>query len=76
MLLKHFLKFGIAVFVLIAALWGVGYVKPQYFLVMINLIKPEISSVWQDAQITMSAGTGIASTVLFFLGMAVAIWKM
>ena len=73
MLIKHFIKWGIVAIVVVAILLTFGYVEPQYFTLVLNLISPEVTSIWKDSVITSTSG--YASTVMFFLGLALAVWK-
>ncbi len=73
MLIKHFLKFGIILLVVVVILLSLGYVQSEYFGLVLNLISPEISSIWKDSVITTSSG--VASSILFFVGLGLAIWK-
>ena len=73
MLIKHFMKWGIVAIVVVAILLTFGYVEPQYFTLVLNLISPEVTSIWKDSVVTSTSG--YASTVMFFLGLALAVWK-
>ena len=73
MLVKHFLKFGVILIVVVVVLLSLGYIQPESFKLVLNLISPEVSSIWQDSLIT--TGSGVASSILFFVGLALAIWK-
>ena len=73
MLIKHFLKFGVILVVAVVVLLSLGYIQPESFKLVLNLISPEVSSIWQDSLIT--TGSGVASSVLFFVGLALAIWR-
>ena len=73
MLIKHFIKWGIVAIVVVAILLTFGYVEPQYFTLVLNLISPEVTSIWKDSVVTSTSG--YASTVMFFLGLALAVWK-
>ena len=73
MLIKHFIKWGIVAVVVVAILLTFGYVEPQYFTLVLNLMFPEVTSIWKDSVVTSTSG--YASTVMFFLGLALAVWK-
>ncbi len=73
MLVKHFLKFGVILIVVVVVLLSLGYIQPESFKLVLNLISPEVSSIWSDSLIT--TGSGVASSVLFFVGLALAIWR-
>ena len=73
MLIKHFIKWGIVAIVVVAILLTFGYVEPQYFTLVLNLMSPEVTSIWKDSVVTSTSG--YASTVMFFLGLALAVWK-
>ena len=73
MLIKHFLKFGVILIVVVVVLLSLGYIQPESFKLVLNLISPEVASIWQDSLVT--TGSGIASSILFFVGLALAIWK-
>ena len=73
MLIKHFLKFGIILLVVVVVLLSLGYVQQEYFGLVLNLISPEISSIWKDSVLTTSSG--VLSSILFFVGLGLSIWK-
>jgi len=73
MLIKHFVKWGIVAIIVVAVLLTLGYVQQQYFTLILNLINPEVTSIWKDSVITSTSG--VASSVMFFLGLALAVWK-
>ena len=73
MLIKHFIKWGIVAIVVVAILLTFGYVEPQYFTLVLNLMSPEVTSIWKDSVVTSTSG--YASTVMFFLGLTLAVWK-
>ncbi len=72
-LIKHFLKFGLILVVVVVVLLTLGYVATSSFELVLNLISPEVASIWKDSMITTASG--IASSILFFLGLAIAVWK-
>lgn len=73
MLIKHFLKFGVILLVAVVVLLSLGYIQPESFQLVLNLISPEIASIWKDSLVTTSSG--VASSVVFFFGLALAVWK-
>ena len=72
-LFEHFLKIGILTLVVVVVLLSLGYVRADYFTLVLNLISPEVTSMWKDSLITTT--TGVLSSVLFFVGLAMAVWK-
>ena len=72
-LLKHFLKFGVILLVAVVVLLSLGYIQPESFQLLLGLISPEVTSLWKDSMIT--TGSGVLSSILFFVGLALAIWK-
>ncbi len=73
MLIKHFLKFAIILVVVVVVLLSLGYIQPDSFKLVLNLISPEVASIWQDSLV--STASGVASSILFFVGLALAIWR-
>ena len=73
MLIKHFIKWGIVAIVVVVILLTFGYVESHYFTLVLNLISPEVTSIWKDSVVTSTSG--YASTVMFFFGLALAVWK-
>lgn len=72
-LLRHFLKFGVLALILVVVLLSLGYASPSAFQEVLNLINPEIKQIWADSLVT--SVSGMASSIVFFFGLGLAVWK-
>jgi hypothetical protein len=72
-LLKHFLKFAVIVIIVVVVLLTLGYATGSAFDEVLSLISPEVKQIWLDSQVTTASG--VASSVLFFFGLALAVWR-